>query len=78
MENADVLPRFDLAESIAQSERLPEILDEWLLDLRIKILSVSGSTSEACLAEAVAEAKNTIVFTNASARLVLENLMLNI
>lgn len=72
-----VAEKFDLAEKIASSENTTAVLDDWLLDLRSYILeNPSRSLSESI--EKIMSVKSALVSTNANARLILENLMLQI
>ena len=77
--NMSLLERFDLAEKLAKEENIDYVLDNWLLILRSSLLEDSTSSSEKIKAiEAIINTKNILISTNASARLVLENLFLNI
>jgi hypothetical protein len=72
-----VAEKFDLAEKIASSENSIAVLDDWLLNLRSYILeNPSKSLSESI--EKIMSVKSALVSTNANARLILENLMLQI
>ncbi len=72
-----IVEKFDLAEKIALSGNAAIILDDWLLDLRSCILENPGKKLSESIGK-IMGAKSILASTNASARLVLENLFLNI
>jgi DNA polymerase III delta prime subunit len=72
-----VAEKFDLAEEIASAENTAAILDDWLLDLRSNILKNPNKNLSESI-EKVMNAKSILVSTNANAKLILENLMLQI
>lgn len=77
VKNMTISERFDLAEKIANSDSAAVILDEWLLDIRFRLLSKNEYDNFDSV-EKIAGAKSVLVSTNANARLVLENLLLQI
>lgn len=70
-----LLERFDLAEEMSQKENLADILDDWMLDLRFRMLQQNGS-SEAKILAGTAKLKERLLNTNINPRLALENLFL--
>ncbi|MBI2454302.1 MAG: hypothetical protein HYV54_01890 [Parcubacteria group bacterium] len=77
LDQLSVGARFDLAEVISKKENAADVLDDWMLNLRIKMLE-GGSPKEVKTIAAVAGLKDQLVNTNINPRLALENLLLNI
>ncbi len=75
-----VSDRFQLAEKIAKSENIPEVLNEWLLFLRSSIFNAKSveNAKTALNISSILKTKEIIISTNANSRLMLECLMLKI
>lgn len=73
LENMPVADRFDLAEDLAKRENQAEIMDHWLLALRMKMLENDFPSDKL---ESAAAVRDIILSTNANARLALESLFL--
>lgn len=72
-----VVERFNLAEEVSKKDNAADILDNWMLDLRIKMLE-DGGNREAEVLTATARLKDRLLSTNVNARLALEVLFLKI
>lgn len=72
-----IVERFKLAEDVSKKDNAADVLDSWMLDLRIKMLE-DGDNRAAKILEAAARLKDRLLNTNINARLALEVLFLKI